>query len=72
MLLKIGGDVDLFGKKLKSTRVAVGDCIASLGILLMGEAGEKIPVVIIRGLGKYLGRGRAVDLIRNKEEDLFR
>ena len=66
------GDVDLFGKKLKSTRVAVGDCIASLGILLMGEAGEKIPVVIIRGLGKYLGKGRASDLIRNKEEDLFR
>jgi coenzyme F420-0:L-glutamate ligase len=42
------GERDIFGKKLKLTRKAVADNLASAALLVMGEAGEKIPFVIVR------------------------
>lgn len=65
------GEKDIYGKKLLTTRVAVGDQIASATALVTGEAAELVPVVIVRGLD-LLGDGKAMDLIRPKEEDLFR
>lgn len=65
------GEKDIYGKKLLTTRVAVGDQIASATALVTGEADELVPVVIVRGLD-LLGDGKARDLIRPKEEDLFR
>jgi coenzyme F420-0:L-glutamate ligase/coenzyme F420-1:gamma-L-glutamate ligase len=65
------GEVDLFGRTLETTRVAVADCIASAANLVTGDGAEKIPVVLIRGL-KVLGDGRASDLKREKETDVFR
>ncbi|ENN96472.1 F420-0--gamma-glutamyl ligase [Methanocaldococcus villosus KIN24-T80] len=66
------GEKDLFGRELKSTEVAVADLIASAANLAMGEANEGVPVVIIRGAKVPFGNGKASDLIRNKEEDVFR
>lgn len=43
------GKKDIFGKKLQLTRKAVADNLASSALLIMGEAGEKIPFTIIRG-----------------------
>lgn len=43
------GQKDIFGKKLQLTRKAVADNIASATLLVMGEAGERIPFVVIRG-----------------------
>ncbi len=65
------GDEDIYGKKLRVTRVAIADCLASLAILITGEGNERIPVVIIKGLN-YLGEGKASDLLREKEKDVFR
>ncbi len=65
------GEVDLFGRTLESTRVALGDCLASAASLITGEAGEQIPVVIIKGVD-FAGDGSAKDLLREKEEDVFR
>lgn len=65
------GDEDIYGKKLRVTRVAIADCLASLAILITGEGNERIPVVIIKGLN-YLGEGKALDLLREKEKDIFR
>lgn len=65
------GDRDLFGRELQITRVAVADCLASAANIVMGEASEKIPVAIIRGLN-FPGSGKARDLIRKKREDVFR
>lgn len=65
------GNEDIYGKKLKVTRVAIADCLASLAILITGEGNERIPVVIIKGLN-YLGEGKASDLLREKEKDVFR
>lgn len=45
------GRLDLFGRKLEVTKRAVGDCLASAAELLMGEADECVPAVLVRGSG---------------------
>jgi coenzyme F420-0:L-glutamate ligase/coenzyme F420-1:gamma-L-glutamate ligase len=42
------GERDLYGKLITITRHAVADDLASAAHLLMGEAAEKVPVVLIR------------------------
>ncbi|WP_292407654.1 MULTISPECIES: coenzyme F420-0:L-glutamate ligase [unclassified Methanoculleus] len=49
------GKKDLFGRELEVTKRAVADCIASAAELVMGEANECIPAVIVRGLGLPVG-----------------
>ncbi|WP_094228444.1 coenzyme F420-0:L-glutamate ligase [Methanolobus psychrotolerans] len=43
------GTLDLFGKEMKITRKAVADNLVSAAQLLMGEAGESVPAVLVRG-----------------------
>lgn len=43
------GKTDLYGKKLKVTFKATADCLATIGIFMMGESNESIPLVVIRG-----------------------
>jgi coenzyme F420-0:L-glutamate ligase len=45
------GSLDLFGKPLCITHKATADNLVSAAQLLMGEAGERIPCVIVRGSG---------------------
>lgn len=44
------GKKDLYGKILKVTQQSIVDEIASAAQLLMGEADEKVPFVVVRGL----------------------
>ncbi len=44
------GRKDLFGNTLKVTQRAIADDISSAAQLLMGEADERIPIVIARGM----------------------
>lgn len=46
----VRGRSDLFGKPLHVTRRNVADMLASVGTLLMGEADEGVPAVLVRGL----------------------
>ncbi len=71
MLWDRGGEKDLFGRTLEATHVATGDLLASAASLLMGEAAEKVPVVVIKGLD-FQGDGSGRDLLREKAEDVFR
>jgi len=66
------GEPDLYGFKLEHTDVGVADEIAAAAGLLMGQASEGTPVVIIRGLQVSAAAGSASDLIRPKEMDLYR
>lgn len=66
------GQVDRFGRRLASTEVALADLVASAALLAMGEADEGTPVVLVRGAPRPPGGGTARDLLRPKEEDLFR
>ncbi|MFQ5399754.1 MAG: coenzyme F420-0:L-glutamate ligase [Anaerolineae bacterium] len=66
------GEHDLFGYTLQHTGVGVADEIAAAAGLLMGQAGEGQPVVLIRGLNLPAADGKASDLVRPKSLDLYR
>lgn len=66
------GDKDLFGNVLKITEIAVADEIAAAASLVMGQADEGRPVVLIRGLTLRASREGSQKLLRKKSEDLFR
>jgi coenzyme F420-0:L-glutamate ligase len=46
----VRGRSDLYGKPLHVTRRNVADMLASAGTLIMGEADEAIPAVLVKGL----------------------
>ncbi|HII94576.1 MAG TPA: coenzyme F420-0:L-glutamate ligase [Candidatus Methanofastidiosum sp.] len=71
-LWKRAGERDLYGYELKSSIIATADEAASAASLLMGQADEGIPVVVIRGSRYLKGEGSSKDLLREKEKDLFR
>ena len=66
------GCKDLFGYALKITIVGVADELAAAASLVMGQAAEGIPAVHVRGFPYPLGEGSLKDLIRPKEQDMFR
>lgn len=69
------GKVDLFGQILKVKNIAVVDEIAAAAELLMGQATESLPVVIVRGLSESVIEGsgpKIVELLISRREDLFK
>ncbi len=66
------GQRDLYGRILEVTQVAFADLIASAAHLLGGEADEGLPAVLLRGLDLGAPHGRAADLNRAAEHDLYR
>lgn len=66
------GEPDLYGYALQHTDVGVADEIAAAAGLLMGQANEGTPVVLVRGLHLPGYGGKASDLIRPQEMDLFK
>jgi coenzyme F420-0:L-glutamate ligase/coenzyme F420-1:gamma-L-glutamate ligase len=63
---------DLFGYTLKITIVGVADELAAAASLLMGQAAEGAPVVHVRGFPYPLTEGDFSQLLRPKEQDMFR
>jgi coenzyme F420-0:L-glutamate ligase/coenzyme F420-1:gamma-L-glutamate ligase len=63
---------DLFGYRLKVTIVAAADELAAAAALVMGEAAEGIPAVHVRGFPYPLRESSLREMIRLKENDLFR
>lgn len=70
-LLDQRGDNDLFGQEMLVTQVAVGDEVATAASVLMGQAGEARPLVLVRGLGFPREPASAQHLLRPAGEDLF-
>ena len=70
------GEIDLYGRELQTTNIAVADELASAASIVMGQADEGIPLVIIRGVDyfKKLRNKYATikPLIRPKKYDVFR
>jgi coenzyme F420-0:L-glutamate ligase/coenzyme F420-1:gamma-L-glutamate ligase len=66
------GKTDLHGRVLKRSTICQIDELASLAEPLMGQAGEKVPIVIIRGYEFEDGNETGSDIIRSRREDLFR
>jgi len=65
------GKKDMFGYRLNVTQIAVADELASAAELVMKKS-DGVPVAIVRGFEYPRGKGSAKDLIRPREEDLFR
>ena len=63
---------DLFGYTLKVTVVGVADELAAAASLVMGQAAEGTPVVHARGFPYPLGEGSLREIIRPKDQDMFR
>jgi len=66
------GKPDLFGYQLQATQVGVADELAAAASLVMGQAAEGTPVVHVRGFPYPLRAGSLIELIRPREQDLFR
>jgi coenzyme F420-0:L-glutamate ligase/coenzyme F420-1:gamma-L-glutamate ligase len=66
------GKPDLFGYQLQVTTVGIADQIASAASLLQGQADEGRPIVHARGIPMTRRDGSAREIVREKEQDLFR
>ena len=72
VLLDLRGRPDLFGRVLEVTVTGFADEIAAAASLVMGQADEGRPVVLVRGLDWSAPSAPAVSLVRPPDEDLFR
>lgn len=70
------GEKDLYGRELETTEIATADELAAAASLLMGQADEGIPVVIIRGFSNFNqlkdNKSTIKPLLREKKYDVFR
>jgi coenzyme F420-0:L-glutamate ligase / coenzyme F420-1:gamma-L-glutamate ligase len=71
-VIDMRGQPDLFGRELLVTETGFADEIAAAAGLLMGQAGEALPMVLVRGLRWSAPEAPAAALIRPAEHDLFR
>ncbi len=66
------GEWDLSGRPLEVTEVGFGDAVAAAAVLVMGEAAEGTPAVLVRGLTWSAPPLPAAALRRPKALDMFR
>jgi coenzyme F420-0:L-glutamate ligase/coenzyme F420-1:gamma-L-glutamate ligase len=66
------GHPDLFGRTLEVTETGFADEIAAAASLVMGQADEAMPMVLVRGLTWIAPEADAAALVRPPEHDLFR
>jgi coenzyme F420-0:L-glutamate ligase / coenzyme F420-1:gamma-L-glutamate ligase len=71
-LIDLRGRPDLFGRKLEVSVIGFADEIAAAASLVMGQADEAAPVVLIRGLRWSAPESTAASIVRSPNEDLFR
>jgi coenzyme F420-0:L-glutamate ligase/coenzyme F420-1:gamma-L-glutamate ligase len=65
------GEADLFGRPLENTITALADQVAAAADLVAGQAAERRPLVLVRGLGFDPSEQGASALVRPVEEDLY-
>jgi len=71
-LIDLRGRPDLFGRRLEVSVIGFADEIAAAASLLMGQADEALPAVLIRGLRWSAPESTAASIVRSPNEDLFR
>jgi coenzyme F420-0:L-glutamate ligase/coenzyme F420-1:gamma-L-glutamate ligase len=71
-LVDLRGQPDLFSYRLQATQVGGADELAAAASLVIGQAAEGTPAVLVRGFPYSLREGRLEELIRPKKLDLFR
>ena len=71
-LVDMRGSEDRAGRELRVTDIAAADELAAAASLVMGQAGEGLPLVLARGFPYALRPSQGAELIRPKAQDLFR
>jgi coenzyme F420-0:L-glutamate ligase/coenzyme F420-1:gamma-L-glutamate ligase len=71
-LADLRGMPDLFDYHLQITQVGVSDELAAAASLVMGQAAEGTPVIHVRGFPYTLREASLQEILRPKEQDLFR
>jgi coenzyme F420-0:L-glutamate ligase/coenzyme F420-1:gamma-L-glutamate ligase len=71
-LVDMRGWADLFDFHLQITQVGVADELAAAASLVMGQAAEGTPVVHVRGFPYPLREASLGELLRPRDQDLFR
>ena len=72
-LLDMRGKKDLYGRTLETTIVGQIDNLTSAAQLIMGEADEGLPIVIIRGYKFDFSEDATIkQILRDKRTDVFR
>lgn len=71
-LVDMRGKPDREGRALQVTQVAAADEIAAAASLLMGQADEGVPAVLVRGFPYARRESSVQELVRPRGEDLFR
>ncbi|MBE6489521.1 MAG: coenzyme F420-0:L-glutamate ligase [Methanobrevibacter sp.] len=70
------GEKDLYGRELETTEIATADELSSAASLIMGQADEGLPVVLIRGFSSFDAirdvNSNIKPLLMTKEFDVFR
>ncbi|TDG12021.1 coenzyme F420-0:L-glutamate ligase [Seongchinamella unica] len=66
------GEKDMFGNVLEVTEPAVADELAAAASLVMGQAAEACPVVLVRGATLQPADTGSGSLLRDRSMDLFR
>ena len=72
-LRDLRGESDIFGRKMGVTKVNIIDALAGAAVLCMGEAAERIPIVILRGYDgiKFSDTASMKDFTVSPEDDLY-
>ena len=68
---KNAGKTDIYHKRLRSSLVCLADELAASAELVMGQADERVPLAIIRGVGIGDSNGSAQEILRDKSNNLF-
>lgn len=71
-LLDLRGRPDRTGRLLQTSELGVADEAAAAASLMMGQADEGRPIVHMRGFPYAMSDGKAADLVRPRQMDLFR
>ena len=71
-IVDMRGTADLFGFRLRITQIGAADELAAAASLMMGQAAEGSPAVHVHGFPYALRDSALTELIRPKEQDLFR
>lgn len=66
------GERDMYGNVLEVTEAAVADELAAAASLVMGQAAEACPVVLVRGASLQDVDTGSTSLLREKSMDMFR
>ena len=71
-VVDLRGEQDLFGYTLKNTLIGAADELAAAASLVMGQAAEGTPAVHVRGFPYALRHADLAELLRPRDQDLFR